>query len=181
MHRHYVPAAWDPIYAIASDIRASFVEPIRAAILHALDVLTEIAGQEPVAANDLAVDAFAYTLVDVLTREERIAEPRRSLLLQLLAAQTFHSASNPSIANTAFFWVFLNELSDKYRSNAGGGDDLTDLSAVLEEFLAYYHLDGPDNEDVVRGIERLVLPHIRRVRQDIRDRFALLGAGPPGP
>lgn len=167
-------AAWDPLQAVASELRAAFAEPVRRAILQALAALEELSGQEVAVQDDLAVDAFWYALVEVVTREEEFPAGQRARLLQMLAAQVFHSERNPAVRNQGFFWVFLNDLAAKYLGGAGGGDDAVDLHAVLDQFLAYYRLDGPENADVVEGLERLVLPHLQRLRLRVREVVSLL-------
>ncbi|MBI5015021.1 MAG: hypothetical protein HZB55_05960 [Deltaproteobacteria bacterium] len=163
-------SAWDPICAAASELKATFVEPTRARVFEALRVLKDVSGVPPEVEDDLAVDAFAFVVVDLLARDAGLRSDRRDTLLHLLAAQIFHSPRNPSITNREFFWNFLNELAGEYRGSLSRAGRAPTLHVLLDRFLHHYRLHGEENADVVDGLDRLLAPLVEVARRVLQDR-----------
>jgi hypothetical protein len=167
-------AAWDPLCAVACELRTEFLDPLQTKLAEALSVLGDLSGRPIADAGGLAVDAFAFVLIDVALREVELWEDRREKLLQLMAAQIYYRQPTPAIRNRAVFWGFLAELSAKYRFYQGPPGDPLELSAIVDQFLNRYGLAGEENADVVAGIQRIARPLVERVREVLRSRSHLL-------
>lgn len=170
---HFDPAFWDPLYAVACEFTTAFWGPVRADVTEALAVLEELCGYGNLCQDHWAIDAFVFTLADSMMQGLGFPERRRLALLQLVANFAYHRSPEAHRLDRAFYWTFLNDLVRKYLGT-GMSEDRLKLSSIINEFLNHYRLGGEDNEDLVEGLNRLLIPRIRDGIAFLREKSSLI-------